>query len=620
VLSLSLTRTLLRFFFASATFTHPLTQRIRNTTHRSLACSIIPIEPAFKIRLRAAKFQVLLQFIENGKATLKFTKPYNFHVLISRPKDPQALANFIDVMSDIADPGRHRRNAPPSPSSPSSSSDASPTPSNRKRKKREGDFTSPSTKKKKSKSLKTLTSSATRRKKAKRMVETLIDEQKRVVLLCLNGSNVFFTGSAGTGKSFLMRRIIECLPVADTHVTSSTGIAAVNIGGQTVFNWAGVGAGEGTIQSLTSRILRNRESTLRWRQTNTLIIDEISMLDGKFFIKLEAMARIIRNNTLPFGGIQIILTGDFFQLPPVTKTTLTFCFQTAAWARTIRNNTVLLSTVFRQADRTFVKVLNELRRGNCSDKAVSLLETRATEFGAGHEEDVDDGIVRTMIYPRRDEVERMNTEKLHQLISRLDAGESRVVAHARDFGDGVYLQQLKNSCPARATIELVVGVQVILLRNIDVAAGLCNGSRGVVIGFDRAKHPRVRFMSGHEHTVVPEKWTQKVSGVERASREQLPLELAWAISIHKSQGITLAKATVDLTNIFEYGQAYVALSRVQSLAGLRVTGFNRLKVRANPLVTKFYAGIEVLSRLPLAAKEISSTNGATVSEVVSVDA
>ncbi len=451
--------------------------------------------------------------------------------------------------------------------------------------------------------------------------QTLSAEQRQVLRAVFAGRSCFFTGSAGTGKSFLIHKILACLPGlgTSTFATSTTGITAMHLNGSTVWHWAGLSAAHAAegVDSLVARVSRNRETLSRWRSTRTLLIDEISMLEGGFFDKLESVARRVRGDERPFGGIQLILCGDFLQLPPVVKagegvqSTLpgggpVFAFEAESWEECVGGDfddsggsaagcTVELGTVFRQKDDVFVSLLDQLRRGECPPSSLALLRTCA-------ERDLDslaeaDGIRPTSLLTHKKEVDEMNARELGRLAGQAVAYNAKDSSASSGGGTlgSTHLEQLASSCPARARLELKIGAQVILLRNLNVATGLANGSRGVVVRFGASpqKPPVVRFLNGQEVTITPVSWsTLGPSGVVLASREQLPLDLAWALSVHKSQGMTLDRARVHLEKAFEYGQAYVALSRLRSLEGLQLVGaVDPRKIKAHPRVIQFYEGL-----------------------------
>ncbi|XP_069948280.1 ATP-dependent DNA helicase PIF1 isoform X2 [Cherax quadricarinatus] len=408
----------------------------------------------------------------------------------------------------------------------------------------------------------------------------LTTEQKRVLSIVQSGRNIFFTGSAGTGKSFLLKRIVGVLPPDVTFVTASTGVAACQIGGTTLHAFAGIGSGKASLEQCI-QLASRKVVAQQWRKCQHLIVDEISMVDGVFFKKLEAVGRAIRGNDKPFGGIQLIFCGDFLQLPPVTKPgeKRVFCFQTSAWNRCISVN-VELTEVRRQDDNEFINILQSVRLGRCTDDMVQCL--KATEANIIER----DGIKATRLCTHREDVDHINEEHLNKLMGNAQVFQSI-------DSDPSLSSLLDSQTPVVAKLILKVGTQVMLMKNLDVGRGLVNGARGVVTGFKFGAegYPIVRFLCGVTTDIVHEKWTVRATGGVYLTRRQLPLKLAWAFSIHKSQGMTLDCAEMSLSRVFEAGQAYVALSRARNLKGLRVLDFNPTCVRAHPDVLKFYQGL-----------------------------
>lgn len=361
-------------------------------------------------------------------------------------------------------------------------------------------------------------------------------------------------------------------------------------GGVTLHSFAGIGSGDGALKRCFDLASRPAAAQV-WRRCKTLIIDEVSMVDGEFFDKLESVARYIRRNDRPFGGIQLILCGDFLQLPPVTKsfennshgfnrvTTTTpstskrFCFQSESWPKLIEIS-YELKIVHRQKDAEFVRILNLLRIGHVNEDVTRrLLETATQKIETG-------GILATQLCSHSNDAAAINETKLR----RLD-GETRIF-QATD-SDTSASKQLDSQVPAPGRLELKIGAQVMLLKNISVADGLVNGARGIVVRYD-SNVPVVQFKSRREYAAKPEKWLIKTPTGALLVRRQVPLKLAWAFSIHKSQGLTLDCVEMSLSKVFEAGQAYVALSRVQNLQSLRVLDFDGKQVWANPDVLQFY--------------------------------
>ncbi|OQR97688.1 ATP-dependent DNA helicase PIF1-like [Achlya hypogyna] len=372
----------------------------------------------------------------------------------------------------------------------------------------------------------------------KRSRVQLTSEQQEIIESVARKENVFFTGRAGTGKSYLLRQLQKRLPSDGLYSTATTGIAAYHI-------------------------------------PKVLIIDEISMLDGRLFELLEGVARRIRKSKAFFGGIQLILSGDFYQLPPVNDDKQAiFCFEAPSWDDGIKA-TFSLNQVFRQKDDTFITILNAIREGQHTQSMLATLNqnVEVSKDLNPTQEAQDDAIhifthnadvlqVRCYELQARELVGQMNQKHLHALSG---------VAHeytAKDRGPREYLM----GCPVPTRVVLKKHVKVMLTKTISVASGLVNGSRGVILGFTPdGMLPFVRFTNGVSQVVPLEEFSVLANDTVIASRQQvcpmIPLTLAYGISIHKSQGLTFDCAVLHLAKVFEYGQAYVALSRVSSLQG-----------------------------------------------------
>ncbi|XP_049708547.1 ATP-dependent DNA helicase PIF1 isoform X1 [Elephas maximus indicus] len=406
----------------------------------------------------------------------------------------------------------------------------------------------------------------------------LSEEQAAVLRVVLKGQSIFFTGSAGTGKSYLLKRILGSLPPMGTVATASTGVAACHIGGTTLHAFAGIGSGKAPLAQCVA--LAQRPGVRQgWLNCQRLVIDEISMVEADLFDKLEAVARAVRQQNEPFGGIQLIICGDFLQLPPVTKGSQPpqFCFQAKSWRKCIP--VILeLTEVWRQADQAFISLLQAVRLGRCSDEVTRQLQaTAAHKVGR-------DGIVATRLCTHQDEVALTNERWLQELPGEVHSFE------AMD-SDPEQARTLDAQCPASRVLQLKLGAQVMLVKNLAVSRGLVNGARGVVVGFEAEGRglPQVRFLCGITEVIRADRWTVQATGGQLLSRQQLPLQLAWAISIHKSQGMSLDCVEISLGRVFASGQAYVALSRARSLQGLRVLDFDPMVVCCDPRVLRFYA-------------------------------
>jgi len=291
------------------------------------------------------------------------------------------------------------------------------------------------------------------------------------------------------------------------------------------------------------------------------------------------VARSVKNNDKPFGGIQLIMCGDFFQLPPVSKGEVDrrFAFETSAWQRCVQVN-IELTCVKRQSDQQLVDILTRLRRGQCSDGDAETLANTRYNTVARH------GIVPTKLCTHTDDVNLINKREL----AKCQGDEKRFTAADSDTGLAKFLD---SHTPVESLITLKVGAQVMLLKNLNVSSGLVNGARGRVEKFSSEGLPIVRFVGGNTQEIKSDKWSVKGGPGVVLTRTQLPLRLAWAFSIHKSQGMTLDCVEVSLSRVFECGQAYVALSRAKNLSSLRILDFKPTCVRADSKVNKFYRNI-----------------------------
>lgn len=428
---------------------------------------------------------------------------------------------------------------------------------------------------------------------------TLSPEQQGVLDMVLEGKNVFFTGPAGTGKTRLLQAIVSALPAKGTFVTASTGIAALAIHGTTLHSFAGIGLGQDSAAELACQVQRRPKNLRQWREAAVLIVDEISMIDGRLFDKLDFIARTVRRKPdVAFGGIQLVLSGDFLQLPPVSKKgDCVFCFQTKAWSGASLS-VMQLTRVFRQEEKAFVDVLHDLRVGVCGAEARYMLKEAAERewaITAGE----GDGIEPTRLFTLKRKVSALNEARL------LSLRGSPMEYSAHNSGNQAHLASLSKNCQVPEVLQLKVGAQVMLVNNLDVGGGLVNGSRGVVVGFrdaseqpgpsdwkavsKKSKWPVVRFVGKKTPVmIVPADWEMRVRKKVVARKVQVPLILAWSLTVHKCQGMSLDRVELSLSNCFEYGQAYVALSRVRTLAGLKLKDFDPQTVNANPDAKKFY--------------------------------
>lgn len=412
----------------------------------------------------------------------------------------------------------------------------------------------------------------------------LTDKQNKAYSLMAQGKNVFVTGAGGTGKTCVVKTFIKMYKeIKVIGVTSTTGISALLFGGTTLHSYLGIGLGTGSMDILCNKIFTRSYLRKRWCDLDILVIDEISMLSPALFDKLEAIARRVRHDERPFGGIQLILSGDFLQLPTVNCDD--FCFEAVMWKSCIKN-IVYLTEIMRQKDEKWQKCLNNVRVGKLPKTTRKLLQSRV-----GIELKNDHDIKPTKLYSTNYSVDYINNQELDKLAQQdPDFYEYNLETH---FYPGApknreYIaQKYKKYCNAPETLQLCTGAQVMLLHNLDPLGGLVNGSRGVVKGFV-GDSPIVKFLNGRELVIDFHTWECEEADKKIMRLVQIPLKLAYCITCHKSQGMSLDYAEIDLSNCFEYGMAYVALSRVKTIEGLSIIDLNFDKIKAHPKALDFY--------------------------------
>lgn len=453
----------------------------------------------------------------------------------------------------------------------------------------------------------------------------LLNEQQRAAYdaIC-QGRSIFLTGPGGTGKSFLLG-LLQTQLQKDTgkkvSLTAMTGCAAILLHpkAKTLHSWAGIGLGTDAVPLIVANIRKSRKVAVRWLATDVLVIDEISMMTPELFEKLDEVGRKIRKcENRPFGGLQLVLVGDFYQLPPVVrqlddgpKVDTTFVFESPLW-KTINPETHELTQIIRQKDEKFQLVLNEARKGELSKRSLKVLASR---MGLDYQ---SLPIKPTMLFTRRAQVDDINMSHLKKLTTERKTYKASTIflptANTQGLSkdDPIVLRaiaKLDNDAPYKPELTLAIGAQVMLITNLSPEEGLVNGSRGVVVKYGAASPPTdisglkaaevvpidpslqvpiVQFKNGL--TLPIEHATWELTDFPGVMRRQIPLCLAYANTIHKAQGATLDCALIDVGgSTFEYGQAYVALSRVRDLESLYIHDLEATAFRAHPKVAAFYA-------------------------------
>lgn len=387
------------------------------------------------------------------------------------------------------------------------------------------------------------------------------------------GANVFLTGEPGAGKTYVINQYIAWLEAAglSVAVTASTGIAATHIGGMTIHSWSGIGIRDTLTQYDLDKISTNEKVTRRAKKAHVLIIDEVSMLDGRLLDMVNLVLKTVRQREEPFGGLQVVFVGDFFQLPPVTRRgdSMLYSFQSRAWSDSLLL-TCYLSEQHRQEDNLFLGLLKSIRLNQVEEDHYTLL---AEQTSIAYE-----NIEPTKLYTHNADVDTFNNQRLREL-----AGHTKTFRmHGK--GGRVLVESLMRNCLSPETLELKEEAMVMFTKN-NFEKGYVNGTLGRVIDFDRTDGwPIVRTSDGRTIKAESTSWEVAEDGKVRATIEQVPLRLAWAITVHKSQGMSLDAAEIDLSKAFVYGQGYVALSRVRALAGLKLSGMNPNALAVDPRV------------------------------------
>ncbi|MFT5602063.1 MAG: ATP-dependent exoDNAse (exonuclease V) alpha subunit [Flavobacteriales bacterium] len=402
--------------------------------------------------------------------------------------------------------------------------------------------------------------------------------QELALELLKSGKNIFLTGSAGTGKTYVLNQFIKHLKTSKVKVavTASTGIAATHISGSTIHSWSGIGIKQLLSSKDLAGLKKKKYLTDQFKKAKVLIIDEISMLHREQLDSIHNVLSYCLGDTRAFGGLQVVLCGDFFQLPPIGKQGETsrdrFAFMSNSWLYA-GFNICYLTEQYRQSNNKLTEILDEIRSGSVSAAAIA-------ELNKASETTFDEKITPTKLYTHNEDVDRINNEHLADI-----PGMSKIF-NAKTKGEKALIDTLNRSVLTHDRMAIKIGAKVMFVKN-NPEKGYINGTLGEVIDYSDDNYPIVRTFDDLIIEATREEWSILDDNEKTlASYKQVPLRLAWAITVHKSQGMTLDAAELDLGRTFEMGQGYVALSRLKALENLKLLNFNARALEVDKLALK----------------------------------
>jgi len=408
------------------------------------------------------------------------------------------------------------------------------------------------------------------------------------------GHNIYLTGAAGSGKTFLLNVYIKHLKKHEVAVgiTASTGIAATHMNGMTIHSWSGIGINDKLNSQQLGKIAKKSNIKKRFKDTKVLIIDEVSMLHHYRLDLINQVCQYMKKSNLPFGGLQIILCGDFFQLPPISRAgeeKAKFVYHSNIWKQ-MDIKICYLQEQHRQNDSKLLAVLNSIRNNKVDNETLNHLRDR-------YNRQIFNQITPTKLYTHNYDVDAINNQELNKI-----KGVTKIY-RIQGKGSRVLVEGLQKSCLAPEELRLKKGAIVMFVKN-NYDQGYVNGTLGQIADFDEDKFPIVQTIQGEIICASPESWNIEEDGFIKASIKQIPLRLAWAITVHKSQGMSLDAAEIDLSNAFEPGMGYVALSRVRTLKGLKLMGLNDIAMKVNDEILN--EDKKLLEQSDAAIKELDS--------------